>query len=481
MFKNVASQKLTVFAFDATTNLPKDGDAANLTAYVNKDDGGATVLGDTSAAEIDATNAKGYYTFDLTQAETNADKLHFTGKSSTANIVVIGVPAVVYTLPANLTSTTLGNLDAAVSTRASQSSLDTLDDYVDTEIAAILAAVDTEIAAILAVIGTPVNSSIAADIQTLMSVSTTASGATVTVGSTISGTYANTATDDNVPFTTAPTGSGLDVRLTFPVGTDQIPTLLTINGYWNGSGQAADVYALNNLTAAYDKLSNTATRLSHAGADQNRIFILNAQHVDDLGDVTIKFASTSTNTGHRLNLDRVLVYAQLIGTAPLTAQQVWEYPTRTLTGTGGDPEPIPGLTAEDVWTYATRTLTSLDGFSPDWFTGFSTLDAADIRDAVGLASANLDTQLDALPTAAEIAAEDPLNATFVELAALPTTYLEWLAFLAQRFGAGNVVKAISGMSGTIETQTAAAAPLFTQAITDDGEGNQTVGPLELDS
>lgn len=37
-------------------------------------------------------------------------------------------------------------------------------------------------------------------------------------------------------------------------------------------------------------------------------------------------------------------------------------------------------------------------------TGTSTLDAAGVRTAVGLASANLDTQLDALPTAAENAA-----------------------------------------------------------------------------
>lgn len=37
--------------------------------------------------------------------------------------------------------------------------------------------------------------------------------------------------------------------------------------------------------------------------------------------------------------------------------------------------------------------------------GLSTLDAAGVRSAVGLASANLDTQLDALPTAAEINAE----------------------------------------------------------------------------
>ena len=52
--------------------------------------------------------------------------------------------------------------------------------------------------------------------------------------------------------------------------------------------------------------------------------------------------------------------------------------------------------AADVWTSATRSLTVLDEDS-------TTLDLdATIRAAVGLASANLDTQLDALPTAAEV-------------------------------------------------------------------------------
>src|SRR5438105_13842570 len=97
MFKNVASQKLMVFAFDSTTNLPKSGDAGNITAYVSKDYGSVTVLGDSSATEMDATNAKGYYLFDLTQAETNADALLFSAKSSTASIVVIASPATVYT------------------------------------------------------------------------------------------------------------------------------------------------------------------------------------------------------------------------------------------------------------------------------------------------------------------------------------------------------------------------------------------------
>lgn len=101
MQKNVASQKLIVYAFDSTTNLPKTGDAANLTAYVSKDYGAVTVLGDTSATEMESSNAKGFYLFDLTQAETNADTLLFSGKSSTANVVVIAMPATVFATPAN--------------------------------------------------------------------------------------------------------------------------------------------------------------------------------------------------------------------------------------------------------------------------------------------------------------------------------------------------------------------------------------------
>lgn len=97
MFKNVASQKITVFAFDASTGLPKTGDAANITVYVSQDTGSVTALTDTSASEADATNAKGDYNFDLSQAETNADKLRFTGKSSTSNIVI--VPQTIYTVP----------------------------------------------------------------------------------------------------------------------------------------------------------------------------------------------------------------------------------------------------------------------------------------------------------------------------------------------------------------------------------------------
>ena len=71
MDRNTADQKLTVFAFTAATNVARTGDAANLTAYVSIDGGAANAIADTSASEVSSTNAKGFYTFDLAQAETD--------------------------------------------------------------------------------------------------------------------------------------------------------------------------------------------------------------------------------------------------------------------------------------------------------------------------------------------------------------------------------------------------------------------------
>lgn len=112
MFKNVAT-KIALFAFDSATGLGKAGDAANLTAYVSKDYGTVTALADTSATEMDATNAKGWYLFDVAQAESNADTCLFTAKSSTSGVSVVG--QYIHTTPANFTSLSVngsGQVDA---------------------------------------------------------------------------------------------------------------------------------------------------------------------------------------------------------------------------------------------------------------------------------------------------------------------------------------------------------------------------------
>lgn len=61
-------------------------------------------------------------------------------------------------------------------------------------------------------------------------------------------------------------------------------------------------------------------------------------------------------------------------------------------------------TAADVWAVATRLLTAGTNIvlaKGTGVTGLNDLDASGVRSAVGLASANLDTQLDAVPTANE--------------------------------------------------------------------------------
>ena len=104
MQKNVASQKWIVFAFDRTDNTAKTGDAANITANLRLDGGEANAIDDTNPTELE----DGYYVFDITQAETNADMIVICPVSSTGNIQVIGVPGAVYTTPAAFSALTKG-------------------------------------------------------------------------------------------------------------------------------------------------------------------------------------------------------------------------------------------------------------------------------------------------------------------------------------------------------------------------------------
>ena len=100
MQKNVASQKITVFAFNVTTNLPVTGDSAQITANIRKDGGAANPTNDANPTELEDS----YYDFNMLKEETNANKINLTPESSTADIIVISVPGVIYTRPANFQS-----------------------------------------------------------------------------------------------------------------------------------------------------------------------------------------------------------------------------------------------------------------------------------------------------------------------------------------------------------------------------------------
>jgi hypothetical protein len=122
IYKNASGQKVAVFAYDKTTGAAKTGDAANITAYLSKDFAAAAAVADTNPTELDATNMAGWYVFDLTQAETDAEVLVIAPKSATADIVLEQVQVTTldaaissrlasgsYTAPDNATIGTLAN------------------------------------------------------------------------------------------------------------------------------------------------------------------------------------------------------------------------------------------------------------------------------------------------------------------------------------------------------------------------------------
>jgi len=114
MQKNVASQKWVVFAFKRTDNTPTTGDAANITGNLRLDGGAANAIDDTNPTELE----DGYYVFDITQAESNADNILIAAESTTADIQVVGAPPALYTvldaaLASVCTEARLAELDAA--------------------------------------------------------------------------------------------------------------------------------------------------------------------------------------------------------------------------------------------------------------------------------------------------------------------------------------------------------------------------------
>lgn len=102
VYKNVASQKIAIYAHDTSADAAKTGDAANITAQISKDGGATAATNDTNPTELDATDAPGIYIFDMTQAETNADMIILAATSSTPNISI--ETAIIYTTPGDSTA-----------------------------------------------------------------------------------------------------------------------------------------------------------------------------------------------------------------------------------------------------------------------------------------------------------------------------------------------------------------------------------------
>jgi len=96
-YKNVASQKIPVYAFDSDTGLAATGEAANISAEISKDGGASAATNDAAPAELDATDHPGWYLFDMTQTEMNADMIIISPACSSDGIVLH--PVALSTIP----------------------------------------------------------------------------------------------------------------------------------------------------------------------------------------------------------------------------------------------------------------------------------------------------------------------------------------------------------------------------------------------
>lgn len=107
MFKNVASQKVVLYAYNSTTGAPVTGltTGATFAPYVSINGAAPAALGTTTVTELDATNLPGWYAVQPSQGETNGDMLLFGGKSSTSNVYINGFP--IFTDPPNYTTASI--------------------------------------------------------------------------------------------------------------------------------------------------------------------------------------------------------------------------------------------------------------------------------------------------------------------------------------------------------------------------------------
>jgi hypothetical protein len=193
-------------------------------------------------------------------------------------------------------------------------------------------------------IGTGVTfSNVFSTLGTIAPTTDSSDSAILTFGTTISGTFIDTQTDDDTRYILAPSNpSGLDMTLVFNIGLGRAPVAVSVNGYWNGPGQHANILAYDYIYNIWDQLTNSSTRLASRNSDANYTLPLNREHIDpETGNVSIRFVSISTNTGHRLYLDAVLV--------------------STVNSSQGQ---SAGITAQDIWTFRDRSLTSSETGEP---------------------------------------------------------------------------------------------------------------------
>lgn len=310
--KDVAGQKITVFAWDTVNNVPMPDIAGSITAFISKDGAAGVATDDTNPDA--ASDMDGLYFFDMTQDETNADLITLSAVSSVDNVLLD--PVIIYTegklgTPISLdfgTDTIAGMLTKIVD--------DNNGDDFDAEHDS-LNKIQTAIA-----VGFPTP------------IVASAENFTTPVAAT-SGSFEDTALDNETYLQVAGNGGpavdgfGMNFDLTFPVGTDRQAATVFVNAResFAGLNSFVLVWAWNYVSSVWDQISDSSTAIS-GNSDADYTYILLPRHQEvSTGNVNIRFTATATNANQYLFLDQVFVTGVSSGTAftpAEIAQAVWE-------------------------------------------------------------------------------------------------------------------------------------------------------------
>jgi len=337
MYKNIAGQFVDVYAYDTGNSVYKTGDAAQITAYIELDNGGGGATNDTNPTEVDSTNQPGLYRFALTQGESNGDMVNVTPKSSTGSIIVS--PVVIYTKPGSSS----GILADAVLISGDSVAADNLESTFD---------------------GTGYIHDTAPSTQLQLSglsgglaISQTVESAAVTQGSETN-TYAATTSHDGTyhVVTDSEAGVGIDFYYEIDIGTSvSTPVAFHMHGYFDDTGaddKTLAIQAYNWNTASWE----TIETLTGATADQEHNPPLTVNHVGtpsaDPGIVRIRFLQSASEAGNDMRIDHCTVQYVTTG---LQATDILSDGTALDTTSG----------ALDVVTLVTTTTTNTDMVGTD--------------------------------------------------------------------------------------------------------------------
>ena len=181
------------------------------------------------------------------------------------------------------------------------------------------------------------------------------SDSTITTGSAVAGTYADTATLDGTPWQIDDDAGTLEMYFEFAISADGSPVSATMTGRVNGANDSLDIFAWNWGGSTWDQIG----ALSGQGgpADAPHTYNLFATHVGtgaDLGKVRIRFYNTGL-TGADLYVDQMfLSYAVITRSVGYADGAIW---IDTVNGTAGTTAFINGTADNPVDTLADgRTL-----------------------------------------------------------------------------------------------------------------------------